>query len=213
MAPIRLTTWAPRNTKPTWDWKAKKSPELTHFDVPFAVKEYVQNVVGQILKDLQLREWTKWKREDLRQKTNEDRGARKRSLLEGYPSLLTGPHGVSLRAQNCLPLYILSVNIPIPSKTNLMAAIVLWSTGGPRNALSFFNNHLDDNASFTSFAVDGESTSKQNKWAVGEKGKGFILATQYLEEYIAEYMAQADNGIDYRHPLEFLSALENKLEN
>ncbi|KAJ7241348.1 hypothetical protein B0H12DRAFT_1074553 [Mycena haematopus] len=198
---IDLKTWVPRDTKPTWDWKAKKSAELAHFNVPFAVKEYVQNIVGQILKDLQVREWADWNREDLRQKANEDRDARKRSLVEAYPSLLTGPHGVSLRAQNCLPLYILSANIPIPSKTNLLAAIVLWSTGGPRNALSFFNNHLDDNASFTSFAVDGESTSKHNKWAVGEKGKGFILATQYLAEYIAEYMAKADKRIDHSPPL------------
>ncbi|KAJ7917469.1 hypothetical protein B0H13DRAFT_2322417 [Mycena leptocephala] len=52
------------------------------------------------------------------------------------------------------------------------------------NALTFFNNHLDANATFESFAVDGESTSKTNQWAVGEKGKGFILATQYLAEQI-----------------------------
>lgn len=67
-----------------------------------------------------------------------------------------------------------------------MAAIVLWSTGSSRKAVSFFNNHLDDSASFDSFAIDGESTSKANEWAVGEKGKGFILATQYLAEYIAK---------------------------
>jgi hypothetical protein len=66
MAPIRLKTWVPRNTKPAWDWKAKKSEELSHFDVPFAIKEYVQNVVGQILKDLHVRAWGAWDREDLR---------------------------------------------------------------------------------------------------------------------------------------------------
>ncbi|KAJ7822513.1 hypothetical protein B0H14DRAFT_2370718, partial [Mycena olivaceomarginata] len=148
-----------------------------------------KNIVGQILKDLEIREWNDWTREDLRvrpQKTIEERNARKSSLAEAYPGLLTGPHGVSLRNQNCLPLYILSANISVPQKTNFMAAIVLWSTGSSRKAVSFFNNHLDDSASFDSFAIDGESTSKANEWAVGEKGKGFILATQYLAEYIAK---------------------------
>lgn len=66
MAPVRLKTWVPRNTKPTWDWKAKNSAELGHFTVPFATKEYMQNIVGQILKDLEIREWNDWTREDLR---------------------------------------------------------------------------------------------------------------------------------------------------
>jgi hypothetical protein len=55
---------APR--KPTWDWKARGCAEFQHFTVAFAVKEYVQNVVGQILKDLRVREWSDWEREDLR---------------------------------------------------------------------------------------------------------------------------------------------------
>jgi hypothetical protein len=67
-----------------------------------------------------------------------------------------------------------------------MVAIVLWTTRSAMNALTFFNNHLDANATFESFAVDGESTSKTNQWAVGEKGKGFILATQYLAQEIDE---------------------------
>ncbi|KAF8183584.1 hypothetical protein K438DRAFT_2020644 [Mycena galopus ATCC 62051] len=163
MAPIHLKSWVPRNTKPTWDWKAKGSEELAHFTVAFAIKEYVQNIVGQILKDLQVKEWADWKREDLRDTSVEDRRARKRWLI---------------------PLYILSADISIPSETNLLVAIVLWTRGSALNALSFFNNHLDDNATFESFAVDGQSTIKESKWAVGEKGKGFILATQYLAEKI-----------------------------
>ncbi|KAJ7206556.1 hypothetical protein GGX14DRAFT_543770 [Mycena pura] len=184
MAPIRLKNWVPRNTKRTWDWKARNSKEFTYFNVPFAIKEYVQNIVGQILKDLEVREWAGWCREDLREKGHEEQDARKRWLAETYPGLLTGPHGVSVRQKECLPVYILSANIQIPSKTNLMVAIVLWTTGGQGKALSFFNNHLDKAASFESFTVDGESTSKDNRWAVGEKGKGFILATQYLVEKI-----------------------------
>lgn len=164
---------------------------------------YVQNVVGQILKDLRVREWDDWRREDLRvcvsgigfrfqstfpflAKSDDERNARKRWLANSYPGLLTGPHGVSLGHRGCLLLYILSADIQVPSKTNLQVAIVLWATGDNLNVLSFFNNHLDGNASFESFAIDGESTSKDSKWAVGEKGKGFILATQYLAEVLDE---------------------------
>ncbi|KAJ7082761.1 hypothetical protein C8R44DRAFT_992131 [Mycena epipterygia] len=185
MAPIRLKTWVPRNTKPSWDWKARGSEELDHFTVAFAVKEYVQNIVGQILKDLEVREWSEWNRVDLRNASKNDREHRKRSLIDSYPSLLTGPHGVSLRHRSALPLYILSANIPVPLKTNLVVVIVLWTTGVNINTLSFYNNHLDDHATFETFAVDGYSTSK-NTCAVGEKGKGFILATQYMFETIEE---------------------------
>ncbi|KAJ6456696.1 hypothetical protein C8R45DRAFT_1222036 [Mycena sanguinolenta] len=179
--------WNLQNRKPTWSWKAKDSSELEHFSVPFAVKEYMQNIGGQILKDLNVREWNDWTREDLRGKTIAEQTEKKRSLEDAYPGLLTGPHGVSLSKQKlCLPLYILSANVPLPPKTELTAVVVLWSTGSSRTALTFFNNHLDDNATFESFAIDGESTSKANAWAVGEKGKGFILATQYLAEHIAE---------------------------
>ncbi|KAK6985126.1 hypothetical protein R3P38DRAFT_2402924, partial [Favolaschia claudopus] len=45
------------------------------------------------------------------------------------------------------------------------------------------NNHLDSGASFESFVLDGESTSKTSEFAVGEKGKGFILATQFRVEH------------------------------
>jgi hypothetical protein len=65
MAPIRLKTWVPRNTKPTYTWKARNSEEMGHFNAAFANKEYVQNIVGQILKDLKVREWSEWEREDL----------------------------------------------------------------------------------------------------------------------------------------------------
>ncbi|KAJ7663329.1 hypothetical protein DFH06DRAFT_1471294 [Mycena polygramma] len=164
MAPIRLASWAPRNTKPAWDWKARGSAELNGFNVAFGIKEYVQNVVGQILKDLRAREWSDWIREDLRGTPVEKRIERKRSLIDTYPGLLIGPHGICLVHGACLPLYILSADIPIPSKSNLKVAIV-------------------------SFAVDGESTSKANEWAVGEKGKGFILATQHLAEEIDKRIA------------------------
>ncbi|KAJ6605587.1 hypothetical protein DFH09DRAFT_1067843 [Mycena vulgaris] len=179
MAPIRLKSWVPRNTKPTNDWKARNAEQMSHFNAAFANKEYVQSVVGQILKDLQVKEWSDWQREDLKDMADNKRELRKRALIDSHPDLLTGPHGRP-------------------------------SFGGQRQAvrreLSPFtttNNHLDDAASFDSFAVDGYSTSTNNKWAVGEKGKGFILATQYWFETIETQMRARKPGFlspDLRRP-------------
>ncbi|KAJ7636794.1 hypothetical protein FB45DRAFT_788866 [Roridomyces roridus] len=182
---IQPKSWEPQHTKPLTDWKARGAAELQNFDEAFAIKELVQNVVGQALKDYQVREWNGFKREDLRNRSKEQRETRKRDLITAYPGLLTGPHGVMLKHADCVPLYVLSANSPVPNKpTDLKIAIVLWATGSAKNALTFLNNHLDKNASFDAFIVDGLSTSKQNKFAVGEKGKGFILAMQYLVEKV-----------------------------
>ncbi|KAF7364399.1 hypothetical protein MSAN_01100600 [Mycena sanguinolenta] len=194
---IQLKTWLPTDTKPSWDWKAKDSPELANFSIAFAVREYVQNITDQILKDLKVREWRDWSREDFRHKTTSERTARKHSLEETYPGLFTGPHGLLLRSQNYLPLYILSARVAIQGKTNFMAAIVVWSTDSSRNALSFFNNHLDDHASFESFVVDGKSTKKHDQWTVGKKGRGFILATQYLAEHIPDAGKQSGPSVSF----------------
>ncbi|KAJ6583595.1 hypothetical protein DFH09DRAFT_911624 [Mycena vulgaris] len=181
---------APR--KPTWDWKARDCAEFKHFTVAFAVKEYVQNVVGQALKDLKVREWSEWSREDLRELPTKQREQRKQSLIVEYPGLLTGPHGAALkRTKAWVPWYILSAKIPqsrlrtMITTTDLRIALVVWRhTTAEIGALSVYNNHLDSRAKFSSFTVDGASTSGHNEWAVGEKGKGFILATQYLFERI-----------------------------
>ncbi|KAJ7459361.1 hypothetical protein FB451DRAFT_1046317, partial [Mycena latifolia] len=162
-------------------------------------QEYIQNMIGQILKDLETREWSDWTREDLMDKSNDERALRKSSLIDAYPGLPTGPHGASLIEADCLPLYILSANIPIPAKTDFTAVIVLWTIGSRRTALSFYNNHLDESATFDSFAVDGASTSIQNQWAVGEKGKGFILATQYWVERIEQWNPLDESaGVSFR---------------
>lgn len=52
--------------------------------------------------------------------------------------------------------------------------------------LTFYNNHLDAEARFDTSAVDDATTSRDNDFAIGEKGKGFILAAQYLFEDIDE---------------------------
>ncbi|KAJ7096964.1 hypothetical protein C8R44DRAFT_889552 [Mycena epipterygia] len=186
---------APR--KPRWDWKARACAEFKHFTVPFAVKEYVQNVVGQPLKELRVREWSDWQREDLRDVPAKERELRKQSLIAAYPGLLTGPDGAAIkRLKAWVPLYILSATIPqsqlrtVFTTTDLQIAIVVWyHTAIEIPALSVYNNHLDAEAKFSSFTVDGASTSRDNEWAVGEKGKGFILATQFLLEWVEQHLA------------------------
>ncbi|KAK6977517.1 hypothetical protein R3P38DRAFT_3123399 [Favolaschia claudopus] len=187
---------APR--RPTYDWKARACAELDNFDVPFAFKEYVQNVQGQVLKGLRTREWSDWKREDLRNETPKNRDTRKKSLITEYPGLLTGPHGAQIkRLPGWQPWYILSARIPLQSLRynsrhlykDLQIALVLWRhTTLEITALSAYNNHLDRNAKFSTFTVDGASTSRQSDYAVGEKGKGFILATQFLQEHTEEVL-------------------------
>ncbi|KAJ7636802.1 hypothetical protein FB45DRAFT_1056083 [Roridomyces roridus] len=187
MAPIELESWLPRNTKPLTDWKARNAAELQNFDEAFAIKELVQNVVGQALKDYEVREWNGFTREDLRDQSKEQKDACKRRLTATYPGLLTGPHGVMLKHDTYLPIYVLSADSHVPNKpTNLAIAIVLWATGRAKNALTFFNNHLDEDASFDTLTIDGLSTSRRNAFAVGEKGKGFILAMQYLVEKVEQ---------------------------
>ncbi|KAJ7493048.1 hypothetical protein B0H11DRAFT_976952 [Mycena galericulata] len=181
---------APR--KETWDWKARGCAEFENFSLPLSIKEYIQNVVGQALKDLKVREWSDWKREDLRKSTPQERDLRKRALIAAYPGLLTGPHGAIVkRIKLWEPWYILSATISrsrIGTTTDLRIAVVVWHhTPAKTTALSFYNNHLDANARFSSFTVDGASTSKDNEWAVGEKGKGFILATQFLFECVERH--------------------------
>ncbi|KAK7001509.1 hypothetical protein R3P38DRAFT_3049486, partial [Favolaschia claudopus] len=175
---------APR--KPTYDWKTRDCAELDGFDVPFALKEYVQNVQGQVLKALMTREWCAWKREDMRNETPKNRELRKASLISDYPGLLTGPHGAQIRRLTAWqPWYILSARIPFDSlrqnSRNLSKDLQIALE--EITALSAYNNHLDRNAKFSTFTVDGASTSRQSDYAVGEKGKGFILATQFLQEH------------------------------
>jgi hypothetical protein len=123
---------------------------------------------------------------------------RKQTLITEYPGLLTGPHGALLkRTKAWVPWYILSATIPqsrlthIFTTTDLKIALVHWRHKTLEiGALSVFNNHLDSRATFSSFTVDGSSTSRDNQWAVGEKGKGFILATQFLFEFVEETIAE-----------------------
>ena len=51
---------------------------------------------------------------------------------------------------------------------------------------------MDRRANFSTFVMDGATTSRQNHWAVGEKGKGFNLATQYLYEQVEKNLQEVD---------------------
>ncbi|KIM83411.1 hypothetical protein PILCRDRAFT_819651 [Piloderma croceum F 1598] len=191
--------------KPSWDWKARGCAEVSeNYSVPFAVKEYLQNQVGQILKEKMIREWSDWRREDLRNSTPKERKDRKNRLVQTFPGLLTGPHGALVkRSKDWEPIYILSGIVPRAElvwshyKTDITICTVMWkhsSTG--MTGFSFFNNHLDRHASFSTFVMDGASTSRQNLWAIGEKGKGFVLATQYLYEEVEKNMNKLDAALD-----------------
>ncbi|KAJ6543355.1 hypothetical protein DFH09DRAFT_1367962 [Mycena vulgaris] len=186
---------APR--KPTFDLKAPGCAELEHFDLPYAVKEYIQNIVGQVLNGLKQREWSDWTRLDIRpgKVSPQAREKHKQLLVKDYPGLRTGPDGVRLKKPSWLPSYILSATIPYAQiklasgrtdvTTDLKVIVVLWGhKTASLHAMSFFNNHLHAGATLSSFAVDGESTSKGNLYAVGEKGKGFPLTTQLLLELV-----------------------------
>ncbi|KAL1744800.1 hypothetical protein HDZ31DRAFT_37829 [Schizophyllum fasciatum] len=183
--------------KPRWNWKSKGAYELEHFDVPFAVKEYLQNQVGQLLKECDVYQWTDWDRRDLCNESRKEREACKKELIKNWPGIFTGPHGATLRKPAWLPVFVLSAVIDLESlvksehEDTLEICTVVWNATindevDTIMGLSFFNNHLDTRAHFRTFVVDGASTSRHSI-AVGEKGKGFILATQYLLESVEEH--------------------------
>ncbi|KAJ7443144.1 hypothetical protein FB451DRAFT_984673, partial [Mycena latifolia] len=214
--------------KPTFDLKSKGCSELKNFSIPFAVKDSIIPSLKwlrcQVLKALGVREWSDWKREDLREASSKDRQSRKQRLIQESPGILTGPHGAKLKDKGWLPLYILSATISaaeitlaatrmrtkhrtVPGLADLTIAIILWRHDtAPLQALSVFNNHLDADAKFSSFVVDGESTSRSNKWAVGEMGKGFASTCQFFVEAVEKFLTaqkvrkspKDDAGVSFR---------------
>ncbi|KAG8900511.1 hypothetical protein FRC00_012526 [Tulasnella sp. 408] len=134
----------------------------------------------------------------------------KASLEAAYRAMFAGPHGAALRHSDWLPLYIVEATIPrdriqgTTRNTDLTLCTVLWEhvpTGFC--GLSFFNNHLDANSSFSSFVVDGETTSRFNKWAVGEKGKGFVLATRYFFEKVEQTVGRSEQSKTLKQGVSF----------
>ncbi|TRM69495.1 hypothetical protein BD626DRAFT_474286 [Schizophyllum amplum] len=186
--------------RPRSNWKIKGCPELSAFDISFSVKEYLQNQVGQVLKECDVYSWNDWEHRDLLNASQQERLACKKELIDYYPGLLTGPHGASLRRPAWLPVYVLSATIDrenlakTPYNDELEICTVVWNAkiSQPEEddatimGLTFFNNHLDQYADFDTFVDDGASTSRSTI-AVGEKGKGFLLATQSLCELVERH--------------------------
>jgi hypothetical protein len=181
-----------------YNFKTERCDELENFDIPFAVKEYLQNTTGQILKALEVRKWREWERTDLSANSIDSQVKRekmKARLLRNDPGLFAGFQGKAIaKAKSCQPLYVLETTIPRNEirknqrEHDLRAVIILWgfidTTTGLHGgaALTVYNNYLDPETRFSHFVHDGASTSKGNRWAVGLKGKGFILCTSYLAQ-------------------------------
>ena len=187
----------------TYTFKAKNCDELENMDISFAIKEYLQNSVGQVLKALQVRVWRDWNRNGPFANTAENLQARvrcKEALLRDEPQIFVGDQGLFLRQTPwAQPLFVLKTHIPPEQircgrrRHELRVVVVLWRLPSA-TGLTVFNNYLDENATFDHFVYDGASTSKDNHWAVGQKGKGFILATSYLAQQCEENRSLSDEA-------------------
>ena len=180
----------------TFDFKAKDCDELKDLNIGFAVKEFLQNSVGQILKARQIRVWRDWDRQDLTADIPENVQKRqecKSVLIQGASQMFAGVQGSYLaETPSAQPLYVLQKRIPASELQSnrhphdLQVTVILWQFADA-TALTIYNNYLDEDATFDHFVYDGASTSKDSPWAVGLKGKGFILATSYLAQQCSSY--------------------------
>ncbi|KIJ69116.1 hypothetical protein HYDPIDRAFT_164766 [Hydnomerulius pinastri MD-312] len=162
-------------------------------DISLAVREYIQNQVGQVLKEMETLDWSDWMHINPSSTTDgESRQVLKDKLVALYPGLLTGPHGSRLRVDSdWLPEYVVSAKISreklkeTSHSSDLDICNVVWRHEGLKTiALSFFNNHLDTSASFSTFVTPGSSTSRESLWAAGQNGTGFMIATQFFHDLI-----------------------------
>lgn len=78
--------------------------------------------------------------------------------------------------------------------------VILWGFKnrplGPDVAKAFtvYYNYLDEKAKFSHFAHDGSGTRKDSKYAVGLKGKGFILSSSYLAELCQDFREDCESS-------------------
>ena len=120
----------------TFDFKARDSDEFEGLDTAFAIKEYLQNSVGQILKALQVRIWRNWDREDLLADTAEGIQQRQRckeSLIQETPQIFAGDQGLYLKkCPQAQPSYVLRKCIDSSDVRgdryphDLLVLVVLW---------------------------------------------------------------------------------------
>ena len=197
-------------TAKKYNFKSFDCDEVFEFDIAFANKEFFQNTQGQINKALQIRKWRDWERLDLRDNsaaTLEKRERTKARLIKTDPCLFAGDQGKAIaRSKICKPSYVLEATIPWDEikgdrrDHDLRAVVVFWvfqkdhtEPAGP-TALTFYNNYLDKEAQFSHFVHDGSSTSKGNDYAVGLKGKGFILAMSFLAQECEQFKQDCENS-------------------
>jgi hypothetical protein len=91
----------------TYNFKSRDCEKISDFDIPFAIKEYLQNTVGQILKALHVRHWRNWDREDLIE-DNEANLKRRRQfkerLMKNDACLFAGDQGKAIaKSALCQP--------------------------------------------------------------------------------------------------------------
>lgn len=173
-------------------------------DVSLAVREYVQNQVGQVLKEMETLEWSDWVHSRLDDSADRaTRQALKDKISSLYPGLLTGPHGSRLKMDPAwLPEYVVSAKIArdtlkqTPHTSDLDVCNVVWRHEAAKIvALSFFNNHLDSDASAATFVIPGASTSRESPWAAGQNGRGFMTATRFLHEVVEKVRQELQSDV------------------
>lgn len=197
-------------TVKTYNFKSYDCDEVFGFNIAFAIKEFLQNTQGQILKTLEVRKWREWETLDLSvdsTEVEERRGKTKARLLKSDPCIFAGDQGKAIaKSKLCQPRYVLEATIPsdenrgVPRGHDFRAVIILWGfnngQGGSdkARALTVYNNYLDVEAKFSHFVHDGSSTSKGSKWAVGLKRKGFILSTSFLAQICQDFKEECESS-------------------
>ncbi|KAH7906153.1 hypothetical protein BJ138DRAFT_1175042 [Hygrophoropsis aurantiaca] len=187
----------------TYTWFA---PEAEHMDISLAVREYIQNQVGQVLKETQSLQWCDWKHVNIDNTNDADKRRKlKAHIIRSYPGLLTGPHGARVRldSNEWLPVYVLSAKVALEKliktqyTTDLDICNVVWrNTNSNLVALTFLNNHLDQDAAFSTFVTQGESTNRESLWAAGQNGAGFMIATQFFYELVDDLQKSSSPSED-----------------
>ena len=153
--------------------------------IHIAIAALVQNQVDHILRlrSPHLARFRDWNHEDHRNRRANSRNTRKRSLLQQYPGLLSGPQAEDLHGDDWTPRYIISASIPAANLegpnlgTDLQICNVIWQykTSKKPLALTLYINHVDPTSS-------SQHNPASSRLLVGQKGLRFAHASQYLME-------------------------------
>ena len=154
--------------------------------VHIGIAALVQNQVDHSLqlKELHLVRFHDWRHEDHRKRHTKFRNARKKSLLQQCPGLLSCPQAMDLQEDDWTPGYIISASIPAANLksaalgTDLDVYNVIWqykTSKGPL-ALTLYINHIDP-------ASSGQCIPTSSRLLLGKKkGLRFVHASYHLME-------------------------------